>query len=229
MTLPEQDPSDDEDREPSTERRERVGEPVVRADPSVTGTRASDAVGFHPDDPESVAEAADVVRAFAAGDGYDDADSVAMLRGAAACATLVRAVGSYRGAAERAGGVPVSFVRKWARVHDLPQSVRRHVARGDIAPSAAKHVARVSGTDRLDLSWAILDHDLTVREVRSLVAEITDGTPAETAIREAGYEPRRLALSLSADAYRGLRREASLRDVDPGGLVSDLLETRYGE
>ncbi|MDF1503171.1 hypothetical protein PYV61_09465, partial [Roseisolibacter sp. H3M3-2] len=45
---------------------------------------------------------------------------------AAACAALVRGVGSYKEAAERAGGgVSVAFIRKWARVHDLPQAIRR--------------------------------------------------------------------------------------------------------
>jgi hypothetical protein len=224
-----EDPEDAADEAATTDRRERVGEPVVRADPEITGTHASDAVDFDPEDPESVDLAAETLREFADAEAVDGDDSVAMLRGAAACAALVRAVGSYRAAAERAGDAPVSFIRKWARVHDLPQSVRRHVARGDIAPSAAKHIARVEGTDRLDLAWATLDHDLTVREVRSLATEVRSGTPAVEALRESGVDPPVLDLSLSPEAYRELRREASMRNCDPGEVVSEALEARYSE
>lgn len=152
-----------------------------------------------------------------------------MLRGAAACAALVRGVGSYRGAAERAGGVPVSFIRKWARVHDLPQSVRRHVARGNIAPSAAKHIARVDGVDRLDLAWAVLDHDLTVREVRTLASEVNDGTPAPVVLRNSGVEPGLTTLSLPVEQYRELRREASMRNCSVGEVVGEALAERYEE
>ena len=150
------------------DRRSPVGEPVVRSDPAVTGDRAADAVEFDPDDPESVAVAAETVTRFATGDVGDD-DNVLMLRGAAACAALVRGVGSYKAAAERTSdAVSVAFIRKWARVHDLPQSVRRHVARGSLAPTAAKHIARVHGEARLALAWGAVDGDLTVPLARWL-------------------------------------------------------------
>lgn len=213
----------------ATDRRERVGEPVVRADPEITGEHASDAVDFDPDDPESVEFAAETLREFVDSEALDGDDSVAMLRGAAACAALVRGVGSYRAAAERAGDAPVSFIRKWARVHDLPQSVRRHVARGNIVPSAAKHIARVDGADRLDLAWATLDHDLTVREVRSLASEIGNGTAASEALSALGHEPGSLMFSLPPELYRELRREASMCNVEPGDVVSEALEERYTE
>ncbi|MEF8799515.1 MAG: hypothetical protein V5A38_01545 [Halolamina sp.] len=222
-------PDDAADQAATTDRRERVGEPVVRADPEITGERASDAVDFDPDDPESVDLAAETLQAFVDSEKLDGDDSVAMLRGAAACAALVRGVGSYRAAAERAGDAPISFIRKWARVHDLPQSVRRHVARGDIAPSAAKHIARVEGTERLDLAWATLDHDLTVREVRSLASEVGSGTSAAAALRESGVESGSVDLSLSQEAYRELRREASMRNCEPGDVVTEALEDRYAE
>ncbi|MFB6301924.1 MAG: hypothetical protein ABEH78_03565, partial [Haloferacaceae archaeon] len=153
--------SDERGPQDRADRIEPVGEPVVRADPEVTGQRAEEAVEFDPDDPESVALAADIVRQFAEEtDGTED--NIYMLRGAAACAALVRGVGSYKAAAERAGGeVTVGFVRKWARVHDLPQAVRRHVARGHIAPTAAKHIARVDGEARFALAWATIDEGLT--------------------------------------------------------------------
>jgi hypothetical protein len=220
------DGADDDGEQPpaSTDRRSRVGEPVVRADPEITGERADEAIDFDPDDPESVARAADVLAEFS---DTRDEDSVDMLRGAAACAALVRGVGSYREAAERAGGVSVSFIRTWARVHDLPQSVRRHVARGDIAPSTAKHLARVDGTARLDLAWATLDHDLTVREVRSLASRVNDGMSAVEALREEGIELGRVELSLPVEQYRELRREASMRNVDPSEVVAEALAERY--
>ena len=213
----------------STERRVRVGEPVVRADPAVTGDRASEAVDFDPDDPESLALAAETVERFVADGGVAADDNVTMLRNAAACAALVRGLGSYRAAADRVSDVPVSVIRKWARVHDLPQSVRRHVARGDVAPSAAKHVARVDGTARLDLAWAVVDHDLTVREVRALAGEVNDGTPAVVALRRHGVEPGGLSLSLPQEVYRELRREASMRNCEPSDLLTDLLRARYAE
>ncbi|GGC70200.1 DUF7119 family protein [Haloferax sulfurifontis] len=206
------------------DRREPVGEPVVRGDPAVTGDRAREAVGFDPTDPDSLAEAARTVRSFAESTAGDD-DHVFMLRGAAACAALVRGVGSYKRAAERAGGdVSVSFIRKWARVHDLPQSVRRHVARGRIAPTAAKHIARVSGDARLHLAWATLDAGLTVREVRRLASEVNDGTPAVDALADHGVDIGTLDVTLPADVYLELRRRASLEDAPPGDVVADALD-----
>ncbi|PAU83683.1 hypothetical protein CK500_09230 [Halorubrum salipaludis] len=215
--------------ESPADRRSPVGEPVVRADPEVTGERAAEAVGFDPDDPESVAEAAETVARFAAGDVGDD-DHVLMLRGAAACAALVRGVGSYKAAAERAGdGVSVAFIRKWARVHDLPQAIRRQVASGQIAPSAAKHVARLGGTDRYLLAWATIDGDLTVREVRSIASAVNDGEDVEAAVREAGVELGRVEIGLPLDAYVELRRRASNRNVDPGDLVAEALADYFSE
>ncbi|RDZ64170.1 hypothetical protein C5B90_13830 [Haloferax sp. Atlit-12N] len=206
------------------DRREPVGEPVVRGDPAVTGDRAREAVGFDPTDPDSLAEAARTVRSFSESTAGDD-DHVFMLRGAAACAALVRGVGSYKRAAERAGGdVSVSFIRKWARVHDLPQSVRRHVARGRIAPTAAKHIARVSGDARLHLAWATLDAGLTVREVRRLASEVNDGTPVVDALSAHGVDIGTLDVTLPADVYLELRRRASLEDATPGDVVADALD-----
>ncbi len=221
--MAEDDVADYPDRFP-VDREQPVGEPVVRADPAVTGERAERAVGFDPDDPESVAEAAQTVRAFSE-NTVGGADNVYMLRGAAACAALVRGVGSYKEAVERAGGdVSVSFVRKWARVHDLPQAIRRHVARGDIAPTAAKHIARVSGVDRYDLAWAVVDADLTVRQVRRIAGEVDGDTSAVAALRSHGVEPGRLRLSLSVEAYRELRRRASVENREPDEMVAEALE-----
>ena len=206
------------------DRKQPVGEPVVRADPSVTCERAGRAVGFDPDDPESVAEAAETVRAFSE-NTVGGTDNVYMLRGAAACAALVRGVGSYKEAVKRAGGdVSVSFVRKWARVHDLPQAIRRHVARGDIAPTAAKHIARVSGVDRYDLACAVVDADLTVRQVRRIAGEVDGDTSAAAALQANGIDPGRIELSLSLEVYRELRRRASVENRDPDEMVSEALE-----
>jgi hypothetical protein len=206
------------------DRESPVGEPVVRADPAVTGERATEAVGFDPDDPESVQLAADTVRSFAE-NTVGSEDHVYMLRGAAACAALVRGVGSYKTAAERAGGdVSVAFIRKWARVHDLPRAIRRHVARGTIAPTAAKHIARVAGDDRYALAWATLEHDLTVREIRRLASEVGNGTDVESALSERDLTFGRLGVTLPPDQYIELRRRASVENRDPDGLVADALD-----
>ncbi|RDI72042.1 DUF7119 family protein [Halopelagius longus] len=209
------------------DREEPVGEPVVRADPAITGHRAHEAVGFDPDDPESISLAAETVRAFSE-NTVGAEDNVYMLRGAAACAALVRGVGSYKEAAERAGGdVSVSFIRKWARVHDLPQGIRRHVARGHIAPTAAKHIARVPGPDRFDIAWAVIDGDLTVREVRQVASEVNDGRSVSEALADRDVQFGRLELSLPPDAYRELRRRASIQNRTPGDLVGEVLEDYF--
>ena len=210
---------------PRADRRSPVGKPVIRGDPDVTGQTPEEAVQFDPDDPESVALAADTVARFATNSVGDD-DHVYVLRGAAACAALVRGVGSYKTAAERTdGAATVSFIRKWARVHDLPRSVRLHVARGDIAPTAAKHVARVSGEARFHLAWAVLDADLTVRDVRAIASAVDDDTPLETVLRSHGIDPGHLDVDLPADQYCELRRQAALESRAPGAVLADALAT----
>jgi hypothetical protein len=206
-----------------TERESPVGEPVIRGDPAVAGERANEAVEFDPEDPESLARAAETVRSFSESGA---ADNVVMLRGAAACAALVRGVGSYKGAVERAGdGVDVPFVRKWARVHDLPPSIRRHVARGTIAPTAAKHIARLSGTARLHLAWATLDHDLTVRQVRTIASDVDDETSVAQALDARGLTLGELTVRLPVQAYTELHRRGSLENTRPGELLGELFET----
>jgi len=208
---------------PPTDRESPVGVPVIRGDPALTGEHAERAVSFDPEDPESLELAAETVAAFAGNTAGAD-DNVLMLRGAAACAALVRGEGSYKSAAERAGdGVTVSFIRKWSRVHDLPQLIRRHVARGEIAPTAAKHIARVSGTARLHLAWATLDHGLTVREVRSVASAVNDGASVERALARQGFTLGELTLELPPEVYCGLRRRASLEDREPGDVVAEEL------
>ncbi|MFO7927157.1 MAG: DUF7119 family protein [Halobacteriota archaeon] len=206
--------------DPPTDRESPVGEPVIRRDPKVAGDKA---VRFDPNDPESVAEAVDTVRRFASNTAGSE-DNVYMLRGAAACAALVRGTGSYKTAAERAGGdATVSFIRKWARVHDLPRSIRRHVALGEIAPTAAKHIARVSGESRFLLAWATLDHDLTVREVRSIASRVNEGHSVEDALAAEGIDLGRLTVSVPPETYRELRRHAALEGADPGQIIARAL------
>lgn len=210
-----------------TDRQSPVGKPVIRGDPSITGQDPDEAVQFDPDDPESLTLAAETVAAFASNTAGAE-DNVFMLRGAAACAALVRGEGSYKEAAQRAGeGVSVSFIRKWSRVHDLPHSIRRHVARGQIPPTAAKHIARVSGAARLHLAWAVLDHDLTVREVRSIASEINDGTDVGDALAARGITLGELTLTLDRDVYGELRRRASIQDVEPGEIATEALLTEF--
>jgi hypothetical protein len=151
-----------------------------------------------------------------------------MLRGAAACAALVRGEGSYKAAAERAGDdVTVAFIRKWARVHDLPRSIRRYVALGRIAPTAAKHIARVSGEARFLLAWAVLDHDLTVRQVRSAASTVNDGTSVERALAADGVDLGHVEVELPLSTYRELRRRATLDDVDPDEVVAGALDDYF--
>ncbi|WP_132058133.1 DUF7119 family protein [Halorussus amylolyticus] len=209
---------------PPTDRESPVGQPVVRGDETVTGRNAARAKAFDPSDPDSLAEAAETVSQFAENTA-GGADNVYMLRGAAACAALVRGEGSYKRAAERAGeGVTVAFIRKWARVHDLPQSIRRYVAMGYVAPTAAKHIARVDGEDRFQLAWAVLDGGLTVREVRAVASAVNGGTPVESALADHGVTPGELELSLPAGTYRELRRAAALEGKEPGEVVDEALE-----
>ncbi|UPV76083.1 hypothetical protein M0R89_08505 [Halorussus limi] len=216
------------DREPPpTDRESPVGQPVVRGDAAVTGQSAAQAKAFDPTDPESVAEAAETVARFAENTAGAE-DNVFMLRGAAACAALVRGEGSYKAAAERAGdGVTVAFIRKWARVHDLPQSIRRYVAMGHVAPTAAKHIARVGGEDRFQLAWAVLDGDLTVREVRSVASAVNAGTPVEDALADHGVRPGRLTLSLPTETYRELRRTAAMEGKPPEEVVAEALDEKF--
>jgi hypothetical protein len=209
------------DGEPPVDRESPVGQPVIRGDPRVAGEEAK---RFDPEDPESLAEAADTVGRFAS-NTVGSENTVYMLRGAAACAALVRGTGSYKAAAERAGDeATVSFIRKWARVHDLPRSIRRHVALGEIAPTAAKHIARVSGESRFLLAWAALDHGLTVREVRSVASVVNDGSSVEAALEAEGIDLGELSLSLPPATYRELRRHAALDDTDPETVVVEALE-----
>jgi hypothetical protein len=207
-----------------TDRESPVGQPVVRGDPTFAGEHAQQAVRFDPEDPDSLARAAAVVERFA-DDSVGAADSVYMLRGAAACAALVRGEGSYKAAAERAGGdVTVSFIRKWARVHDLPRPIRQYVATGDIAPTAAKHIARVTDQARYLLAWAMLDGDLTVRDVRSVASTINSGTAPEEALAAHGVTFGEMTLHLPPETYTELRRRAAREGVDPAVLVTEALD-----
>lgn len=219
-------PADEPDDELAA-RREPVGAPVVRGDPEITGERAPEAAQFDPDDPDSLERAIDIAQAFAAGI-HDGVDQLTMLRGAAACAALVRGTGSYAAAADRAGEpVTVPFLRKWSRVHDLPISIRRHIARGDIAPSAATQIARVTGRARFLLAWAVIDEDLTVEEVGQIASAIKRGRSPEAAFRELGVRPGSLTVTLAEPLYRELRRRASLQNVAPDELVEAALRAWF--
>lgn len=212
------------DDPPPADRESPVGHPVIRGNPELTGDRAPEAVEFDPSNPESLAEAAETVRAFTENTAGAE-DNIYMLRGAAACAALVRGEGSYKGAAERAGGeTTISFIRKWSRVHDLPRSVRKYVATGRIAPTAAKHIARVHGEARYQLAWAVLDHDLTVRQVRSIASDVNDGQSVAQALEEQNVELGRITLSFPPATYLKLRHTAAIEDTDPATVITNSLE-----
>ncbi|MDX1744571.1 MAG: hypothetical protein R3324_01425, partial [Halobacteriales archaeon] len=199
------------DAEPTPDRREPVGAPVVRGDPEISGDRADAATRFDPDDPESLAEAATVVKDFST---RTSGDALTVLGGAAACAALVRGEGSYKAAAARVD-VPVTFLRKWSRVHDLPIAIRRHIALGDIAPTAAQHIARVTGRARFILAWSVLDNDLTVDDIREIASEVTAGEDIESILRKHGVVPGRIDVTLPVAQYIELRRRASLSTHSP--------------
>lgn len=212
-----------------SDRESPVGQPVIRGDPDFTGKRAERAVQFDPSDSESIAEAVETVRAFSQ-NTPGASDNVYMLQGAAACAALVRGEGSYKAAANRAGGeATISFIRKWARVHDLPRAVRKYVAMGRIAPTAAKHIARVPGEARYQIAWAVLDHDLTVRDVRSIASDINNGEAIGTAFRNQGIELGRITLSLPPETYLELRRTAAMEDTDVVSVVQNALDQSIAE
>ena len=121
----------------------------------------------------------------------------------------------------------MTFIRKWARVHDLPRAIRIHVARGDIAPSAAKHIARVAGEARYLLAWAALDNDLTVREVRSIASDVTNGATVDEALSNHDITPGTMEVNLSPTVYRELHRRAALEAVDPDDLVETALSEQF--
>jgi len=213
---------------PSTDRKSPVGKPVIRGDPTLTGQHADEAVEFDPEDPESLALAAETVTAFAGNTAGGD-DNVLMLRGAAACAALVRGEGSYKAAAGRAGGeATVAFIRKWARVHDLPRPIRRYVATGGIAPTAAKHIARLAGEARYTLAWAVLDHGLTVREIRAVVSRANKNQTVEEALLAEGIKLGEMQVRLPPDTYRRLRRAAAVEDVEPDELLARAVDAYLG-
>jgi hypothetical protein len=217
------------DDEFPADRESPVGEPVVRGNTEIAGQDAEQAVQFDPTDEESLDRAARTISQFAS-ETVGNEDNIYMLRGAAACAALVRGEQSYKAAAERTDGdVSITFIQKWARVHDLPRSIRVHVATGHLAPTAAKHIARVSGAARLDLAWAALDHDLTVREVRAIASTITDGTDPAEALSQHGYTPGACSVELSAEMYRELRRRASRDAVSPGTIVDQALDAHFDQ
>lgn len=221
-------PSDDEETLPA-DREEPVGAPVVRGDPEITGARAQQAARFDPDDPESLQEAARVVGEFAGDQEMGgEWDSLAMLRGAAAAGALVRGEGSYEAAAERAD-VSVSFLRKWARVHDLPLSVRRHIARGEIAPTAAMHIARVTGDARLFLAWAVLDAELSVSDVREVASAVNEGVQVSEVLGERGVRLGHVEVMLDRPVYRELRRRASLEDQSLTATLNEAVRQWLGE
>jgi hypothetical protein len=214
---------------PSTDRESPVGKPVIRGDPTLTGQQPDEAIEFDPDDPESLELAARTVGRFSENTAGAD-DNVYMLRGAAACAALVRGEGSYKAAAQRAGSeATVSFIRKWSRVHDLPRSIRIHVAKGEIAPTAAKHIARLGGEARLLLAWAALDHDLTVRQIRSVASSVNNGATIGDALATEGYTLGELTIDIDTDAYCKLRRRAALDATDPSTVVAEALESALGD
>ena len=74
------------------------------------------------------------------------------------------------------------------------------------------------------LAWATLDHDLTVREVRSVASRVNEGKSVKAALRSKGIDLGAMELSLPPATYRELRRHAALEDISPGDIVRAALE-----
>ncbi|MFP4218142.1 MAG: hypothetical protein ACLFR6_04805 [Salinarchaeum sp.] len=209
------------------DRESPVGAPVVRGNEAVAGDRAEDAIRFDPDDPDSLERATVEIQTFAE-ISASDAERLSILRGAAACAALVRGEGSYKAAAKRTD-VPVSFIRKWARVHDLPRAVRVTVADGALAPTAAKHIARLEGPLRYDLTWATLQHDLSVREVRTLASALKSGDDPDAVFAAHGIDLCGLHLECPRPVYRELHRRAALEERPIEAVIADAIDVTLSE
>lgn len=196
-----------------------VGKPVIRGNKEIVGEDAEDAIAFDPDDPEAVEQAIITIQRFTSEENNQH-NPLDVLRCAAACATLVRSTGSYKAAAEKAGKeVTVPFIRKWSRVHDLPRAIRIQVAKGNLAPTAAKHIARVNGELRYDLTWATLEYNLSVREIRKIASKLNGSMEAEPVFEEHGINLGAIDLNLPRDLYRELRREAVYKETPVAQVI----------
>ena len=77
------------------------------------------------------------------------------------------------------------------------------------------------------MAWAVLDHELTVREVRTAASAVNDGATVEAALADVGVELGRIELSLPPDLYRRLRRTAALSDRDPDDVVAEAVSAYF--
>jgi len=218
---------DESDRSIPTDRESPVGSPVIRGDESVAGTRAREAVQFDPDDPESLADAAETVRRFAGGETNDD--HLYMLRGAAACAALVRGEGSYKKPPNAPAATlpsPLSASGLASTISRARSANRSHSVRSPRQPpntspaSAANHGSSSSrGLPSTETSPSATS---AASPARSTMVPPSI-RPSTNTILPLG----RLELTLSPVTYRALRRRASIDDVNPGELVTEALEQYF--
>jgi hypothetical protein len=83
----------------------------------------------------------------------------------------------------------------------------------------------VEGDARFLLSWAIIDHDLSVREVRSIASAVTDGESIEEALERFDALPGETEVSLPTDVYHELRLTAAREKRDLDDVVAEAVET----
>lgn len=215
---------EDANGKPVGDRDRPIGQPAVRGDPGIVGDRAETAIEFDHTDPESLEEATTIAREFLIPED-DPEDELSMLRGGAACATLVRGEGSYREAARRIDdSVTISLLRKWTRVHDLPLAIRRHIATGEIPPTAAVQIARLTGDDRLLLAWSVLDGGLSVDDVRRIASDVSAGRSLEDVLETYDVTLGEVSMVLPLDVYVEWRRVACLEYSDPGEIGAEAFE-----
>jgi hypothetical protein len=81
----------------------------------------------------------------------------------------------------------------------------------------------VAGDARFQLAWATVDNDLTVREVRAVASDVSNGASVEEALRDYDVTLGEITLRLPPEVYRELRREAAYEGVSADEIATDAL------
>jgi hypothetical protein len=68
----------------------------------------------------------------------------------------------------------------------------------------------------------VIDHDLSVREVRDVVGDVHDGNSLDAALEQRGYTLGEMTVTLPNRTYCLLRQEASRNEQTPGDTIAEL-------